>query len=310
MKQKRKGKWFLVIIILIALGLLSWLIAGIVSLFVGTDAAVLSGNVAMIPIKGVIANGGSDFFGRDAVSSDDIAESIEKAGGNSEIRAIIFEIDSPGGSPVASEEIVRAIKNVNKTTVAWIRETGASGAYWVASATDYIVASSLSITGSVGVISSYIEFAGLIERYNMSYQRLVAGDYKDIGDPFKRMNADEKKVFQDKINRIHEYFISDVAKNRKLSKENAKEISTAMFYLGSEAKELGLVDEIGSKDEVVEFLKKRLNTTEIEIVEYKKEKTLWDVLANVMGQSSFHLGEGIGNAILNTRARSGIEITT
>ena len=115
----------------------------------------LSGNVALIPIDGVIVGDkDSDFLFESVTSSPEAVELIEKANKNPNIKAIILEINSPGGSAVASEEIANAIRKTNKTTVAWIREAGASGAYWVASATDYVVANRASITGSIVVIAS------------------------------------------------------------------------------------------------------------------------------------------------------------
>ena len=84
---------------------------------------------------------------------------------NKDIKAIVLEINSPGGSAVASDEIASAVKKSNKPTVAVIREAGASGGYWIASSTDHIIANRMSITGSIGVISSYLEFSGLIEKY-------------------------------------------------------------------------------------------------------------------------------------------------
>ena len=311
MKQKKNRKWVFIVIVLVILCLFSWLIAGIVSLFVGVDTTILSGNVALIPVKGIIVTeSGRDIIGRDVASSKEIVEFIEKADENDGVKAIILEINSPGGTPVASEEIANAVKKVNKTTVAWIRETGASGAYWIASASDYIIASRMSVTGSIGVIGSYVEFAGFIERYNMSYQRLVGGDQKDLGDPFRMLTANEKLILQKKIDMLHDYFIEEVAKNRNMKKEDVERLATGIFYLGSEAKEAGLIDAIGSKDEVEEFLKQRLNTTTIEIAEYKKEATFWEMLAGMFNQNSFFVGKGIGSAMFERRVSDEIDIMT
>src|SRR3989338_8536572 len=164
-------RWGYAIFVLLLLGILGFIAVGIVSLFVGFDVESLSGNVALIPIDGVIIGTEDSGFLFDGVtSSPEAVEFIEKAEKNPSIKAIILEINSPGGSAVASEEIANAVKKVNKTTVAWVREAGASGAYWVASASDHIVASRMSVTGSIGVIASYLEFPGLLERYNVTYQ--------------------------------------------------------------------------------------------------------------------------------------------
>ena len=309
--QKQSMKWVVIMVVVIILFVFSLIAAGIVSLFfiAGETGKTGIGNVALIPVKGVImTEKGSGFFGESIVSSTDINSFIEDAGKDSSIKAIIFEIDSPGGSAVASEEIANAIKKVNKTTVALIRESGTSGAYWIASATDYIIANRMSITGSIGVISSYLDFSGLLQDYNVTHERLVAGDYKDIGTPLKKMTNAEREIFQSKIGKIHEFFIDEVAKNRNLPKEKVKEISTGLFYIGSEAKELGLVDELGGKEEAVNYLEKKLNTT-IEIVEYVKNPSLLDILSGVFDEKSFFVGKGIGSAFFEkSRTASKVEV--
>ena len=154
-----KFRWGYAIFAVFLLMIAGFVAVGIISLFSGVDVNSLEGNVAMIPIEGVIVGtDSSGMFFDDSVSSQDTIELIEKADRNPNIRAIILQINSPGGSAVASEEIANAVKKVNKTTVAWIRESGASGAYWIASSSDYIVANRVSITGSIGVIASYLEF--------------------------------------------------------------------------------------------------------------------------------------------------------
>ena len=194
MAQEPSFKWGYAIFVLLMLGILGFIAVAVLSLFVSTDVESLSGNVALIPIEGVIVGtDDGEFLFESVTSSLDTVELIEKADRNPNIKAIILEINSPGGSAVASEEIANAIKKTNKTTVAWIREIGTSGAYWVSSASDHIVANRVSITGSIGVIASYLEFPGLLDRYNITYQRLVSGKYKDIGSPYKEMTTEEDR---------------------------------------------------------------------------------------------------------------------
>lgn len=307
MKQK-KPRWGLAILVIVILMFFAFILVGFISLFM-SDARSFGANTALIPIKGVILADGGDSLFEDTLSSTATIEFIEQADSDPSIKAIIFEINSPGGSAVASDEIATAIKKTNKTTVAWIREGGLSGAYWIASSCDYIVANRMSLTGSIGVIASYLEFGGLLEDHNVSYQRIVAGKYKDIGSPFREMTQDEEIIFQKSMNKIHEYFIDDVAQNRKLTKEQKLRVSDALFYTGSEAKDLGLVDILGSKSEVIELIEKKLNIS-VDIVEYKKEKSLFDVLSAAFSQQSFSVGKGIGSAILSKRASNEVLITT
>ena len=305
-----KFKWGYAIFVLLLLSILSFIAVGIISLFIGVDIESLSGNVALIPIEGVIlGTKDSEFIFETATSSPETIEFIEKADKNPNIKAIILEINSPGGSAVASEEIANAVRKTNKTTVAWIREVGASGAYWIASSADHVVANRVSITGSIGVIASYLEFPGLLERYNITYQRLVSGKYKDIGSPFKEMTPEEKAIFQQNLDEIRDYFASEVAKNRNLSKKDVDKIANGMFYLGAQAKEFGLVDELGGKDEVVAYIERK-DGIKADIVEYKKEKTLLDVLSKVFSKQSFAVGKGIGSMLFEDRKVSSIAITT
>ena len=303
-------RWGYAIFVLLLLGILGFIAVGILSLFVGVDVGSLSGNVALIPIHGVIlGSDDSQSFFETVTPSLDTVELIEKADKNPSIKAMIFEINSPGGSAVASQEIADAIKKTSKTTVAWIREEGASGAYWVASSANHVVANRASITGSIGVIASYLEFPGLLERYNITYERLVAGKYKDIGSPYKDMTPEERVLFQQTLDEIRDYFVSEVAKNRNLNKKDVDKIANGLFYLGTQAKELGLIDELGGKDEVIKYIEKK-EGIKAEIVEYKKEKTLLDVLSKVFSKQSFFIGRGIGSALLDKKVSSSISITT
>ncbi len=308
-KEVIKNKWSTAIKIVIILAILSFIVSGFFSLFIDKDFTLKEGNIALIPVKGVIASEKLGIFGEEVADSSAIVEFIEKADKNPKIKGMIFEINSPGGSPVASEEIANAIKNTNKTTVAWIREVGASGGYWVAASSDKIVASRMSMIGSIGVLASYLEFSGLLRDYNVTYQRLVAGKYKDIGSPLKEMNIEEERLLQNYINKLHGYFISFVAENRNLPEEKVKEISTGMIYLGEEAKELGLVDVIGGKEEAKNVIESELNIT-AELVEYKEERTLMDLLAGIFSEQSFFVGKGIGDSLLDARNSNRLEIWT
>ncbi len=302
-----KNKWFSAIMIIFLLAILSFIVSGFISVFLGGEAS--GGNVAIIPIKGVIIVDNLKIFGQQVSSSSSIIDSIKKANKNPEIKAIVFEINSPGGSAVASEEIANTIKKTNKTTIAWIREIGTSGAYWIASSCDKIVANRMSITGSIGVLASYLEFSGLLQDYNITYQRLVSGEYKDIGSPFKHLTEEERRLFQSRIDKIHEFFIEEVAKNRNISEERVREIATGMFYLGGEAKEMGLIDVLGGKEEVKEIIEKELNIS-VSFVSYKEEKKLIDLLGELLSEQSFFMGRGIGSSLFDMRTIRGLEVWT
>lgn len=264
------------------------------------------GNVALIPINGIITGDGASYLGQDTVSSQTIVDFIEEAEKDELLKAIVLEINSPGGSAVASDEIAAAVKKSEKPVIALIRESGASGAYWIASATNYIVANRMSITGSIGVVSSYLEFSGLMEKYGVEYERLVAGDYKDMGSPYQKLSDKEKKIMQSKLNKIHDYFIAEVVKNRNMSENHVRKLATGEFYLGVEAKELGLVDELGDKDTVEKILKEKYGLTDVQYVPFELEAGLFDLLTGVFSSFSFNMGQGVGSILLQSQSTNSL----
>ncbi len=280
--------------------LMLFLMIGMAVVFLGqsNDIEVKGrGNVALIPIKGVIVT--EPQFGvlsPDEESSQDIIELIERADSSPYIDAIIFEINSPGGSAVASEEISNAVKKIQKPKVAWIRESGASGAYWIATSADHIVASKISLVGSIGVTASYLEFGGLLNDYNVTYERMVAGKYKDIGTPFRELTEEEREKFQHELDLIHGEFIAEVSQNRNLPEDSVRQLATGEVFLGREALELGLVDEIGSKDEAVAYLEGQLGKS-VSVVEYKRRRGLLDSFSEATNEKFFQIGRGIGTSM-------------
>jgi protease IV len=273
-----------------------FIIVIVVGMFAGPAP---SGNVALIPVEGVITTDGAaqSYFSSYGASSTRIVEWIEEVGDDPQYQAVLFEINSPGGSPVASEEIANAIKKLNKTTVAVIRDAGASGGYWVASAADKIFASRMSITGSIGVVASDLEYSGLLNRYNVTYRRMVAGKYKDAGSPFRPFTSEERDLQQAVLDTIHGYFIEEVAQNRDLSVEKVRELATGFIFLGSEARELGLIDEIGSREDAISYIEEKLNIT-AEVAEFSSKPSLAELFGGIISQQSFAIGQGIGSFLV------------
>ncbi len=311
-KGNQRSKWFFIIGFLLFLWIISMVIAGGISLYFGgnneIETPVGKGNVAVISIKGIINTEKNDnFFSSQSASSDRIVEFIKAADKDSGIKAIIFDINSPGGSPVASEEIAFAMKQSKKLKVAVIRDIGTSGAYWAASAADIVVASKMSITGSIGVISSYLEFQGTMDKYGVTYERLVAGKYKDMGSPFRNMTDEERELFQTKLDKMHQYFMDEVAQNRNLTSQEILKVSQGDFFTGAEAKDLKLVDVLGNKDDAVKIIEQRLNTT-VKIVEYKEKQGFWSSIVSSLSKPAFYAGQGVGYAIKDTKLEDSVNI--
>ena len=309
-KQSSRSKWTTVIVILILLSIISFVSSLIIGLFINSNDPNTTGNVALIEVKGVILpDPGSSIFGSKVADASSITELIAKADNNNKIKAIIFEINSPGGSPVATYEISEAIKRTNKTTVAWIREVSLSGGYWVSSSCDYLVANPMSMVGSVGAIASYLDLSGFLENHSVKYQRLVAGKYKDIMSPLKEMSEEEEILMQKNLDKLQSFFLNSVAANRRLSKLEIDEISSAMIYLGIDAKKLRLVDKLGGKKESINYIENK-HKIKVKLAKYKRQKSITEMLSSLLSEHSYSLGLGIGNSITskNTNTASGISI--
>lgn len=290
MRKKKITNYWIYLGIIIVIAFLFFAISS-------AESGLKEGNTAVIPIHGEISTGNlGGFIDGKGVKSSDIVRLIQQAQEDTNIKAILLDIDSPGGAPVASEEIVNAVKRADKLVVALIRENGASGAYWVASAADYIIASPFSLTGSIGVLGSYLEFSGLLDKYGVSYTQLTSGEHKDIAAPFKKLTGQERALMQKKLDLIHRRFLDDIRKSRNLSAAQYKEISTGIFYLGEEAVELNLVDALGDKQTAISYISEQLKIDVVE-VPYNVRKGFFESLSELSRKNSFFLGFGIGTAL-------------
>jgi len=272
---------------------------------------IVSGNVAVVPIKGLITteSDGVSMLGSQYTSSQKVISWLEKAAESEGIKAILLEINSPGGSPVATDEIVQAVKEAKATkpVYAVIRETGASGAYWVATAADKIIAERMSITGSIGVIGSYLEFSGLIDDYNVTYQRLVAGKYKDAGSKYKELTPDERALIQKKIDIIYEIFVADVAANRNMPLSKVRLLADGSIYIGTEALQLGLVDYLGTKEDAIKMIESDLNIV-ADVYEFKTTGGLFGNFGAELSSGFYYVGRGIGAAFTSSAASNEVDL--
>lgn len=284
------------IILPIVLLLFLGLIIGLVS--AGSSTSYTDGNVAFLTIDGIILTQGSNSIFDDSAitSSKRLTKTLQKIKEDDSIKGVIFEINSPGGSGVASDEIATAINNLDKPTVSYIREVGASGAYWVASSTDYIYANKFSTVGSIGVIASYLDFSGLLADYNVSYQRFVAGDHKDFGSPFRTPTAVEETKYQHILDTLHAIFIEEVAKGRDMSIEDVTALADGSIYTGYESIDLNLIDAYGGESEAITYMEAQINET-AKLVTYGKQPSFLNSLLGVVSKQSFAIGKGIGSML-------------
>jgi len=230
--------------------------------------------IALLPIKGPVVSEGIPLptFGARIVSSSEIFRLLERIKRRKVVKALILEINCPGGNPLPCKEIAEAVKSFGKPTVAWVREVAASGGYWIAAATDVIVADALSILGSIGVASVRPDFSELLKKLGIDVDTVASGIYKLFGLPFKPLSSEEKeedrKRREEEIKIIQEIFLRGIKEKRSLSQEMVKEISSGKTYLGQEAKNLGLIDQLGGKDKAIEIAAERANVSKFKIIDY------------------------------------------
>lgn len=310
MPKKRKPKkqpfWKTFFIFLVILIALFSIIAYLSSQLNGISTA--NNKIVLIPIIGPISDTGiiSGIIPKQGISASKIINDLERASKDKSVKGIILDINSPGGTVVASQELAEAVKKVEKPVIALLEDTAASGAYWVASAADVIVAHPMTITGSIGVTSSYLEFSGLMEQYGVSYQRFVSGPYKDIGSPYRKPTEEDEKILNYVIDKIHNYFVKEVSKNRD---KDLSGVASGGFYLGVDAKRLGLVDEIGTKELAINITKQRAGIEKAKLVIYTQDRSLLSLIEKLSSNIAFYVGAGIGSQLFTSIEQNRLKIT-
>jgi protease-4 len=161
--------------------------------------------------------------------------------------------------------------------VAWIREIAASGAYWVSAAADHVVAHPLSMTGSIGVQASSFGLEEVLGTLKIDYRRMVAGRFKDMGTPFREPTEKETAYLREVIDRIHASFIRAFAEYRNIPEPRARELASGKIYLGETALEHGMVDQLGSRPEIMEWLRARVEEPVV-LERLDGKRTFWDSL--------------------------------
>ena len=174
-----------------------------ISTIISSIALSLSPKIAVVPIKGVITSQGGDNLFSSFVSSRFISETIYSLADDETVKVIVLDINSPGGSAVASEEISKSVEYAKskKKVVALINEIGASGAFFISVSANKTYASSMSYVGSIGVTSAKLSFENFIKEHNITYRKLTAGDKKDIGSIYREPTKEEEETVQKTLRR-------------------------------------------------------------------------------------------------------------
>ena len=226
-------------------------------------------NVAEVAVEGPITrdSGGFPPGGPGAPGADDIVDLIERADENGSAEALLLRLDTPGGAVVPSDDIRLAAERFDGPTVAYTRDICASGGYWIASGCDELWAREGSIVGSIGVRGSRVTASEFLERAGLEYEQLAAGEYKEAGTPFADLEEDERVYLQGLVDDYYEQFLETTAEGRDMDEETLRE-TEAKVFLGEEAEETGLVDRLGTGEDVEgrieELLGEEVETTELE----------------------------------------------
>ncbi|KKS58723.1 MAG: Signal peptide peptidase SppA, 36K type [Candidatus Nomurabacteria bacterium GW2011_GWA2_42_41] len=211
-------------------------------------------NIAVIPIVGdIIPYRGANEDGSGATpppstNPDDVLAALRMAENDPNIHGVLVPIDSAGGVPVASEIIANEIKGLSLPTVALIRETGASGAYLVATGADTIIASVFSDVGSIGITMSYLDNTAKNTKDGLRYVPLASAQFKDYGNPDKSLTQAERALIERDLKIFHEQFVKEVAENRNLPIEQVAKLADGSSMAGTLALQNKLIDALGDQE--------------------------------------------------------------
>lgn len=248
--SSNSGRWFwgifisLIVIAIVFLGISFLYLAKITSVsdryYEQTGSG--SGKIAVVNLDFTI------------LSSESIVRQFNKFRDDKSIKAIILKVNTPGGGVAASQEmyeIIRKTRDKGKPVIVSISSLGASGGYYAACGGSIIIADPGSLVGSIGVIMNLMNFKELAEKIGVSETIIKSGELKDAGNPFRDINEKDKEYFQDIVNDSYDQFLEVVSRERKMDKEKLKEYANGRVFTGRQAKDIGLIDSLGTFEDAV-----------------------------------------------------------
>ena len=238
--------------------------------------------ILLVEIDGVIGSSndiGSLFRGDQYSMVARVREVLDLARSDDDVRALLLRIDSPGGTATASEQIYTEIRRFRKErdvpVMAQFLTIATSGGYYIAMAADTIQAHPTTITGSIGVIFSSLSFAGLMEKIGIEDQTITGGIYKDAGSPYRHLSAVERDQFQLIVDDLHARFREIVVLGRPhLSSEQVERLADGQVYSARQALANGLIDQIGTLEDAVVALERRLGVRQSRVVSYHRPREI------------------------------------
>ena len=241
-----------------------------------------SNSVGVIRIEGVIVGGESygGMFGA-ATGSDTIIRQLHDAQKDPDLKVILIRINSPGGSAPAAQEIgveLEKLKKSGKKVVVSMGDMAASGGYWIAALSDYIIANPATMTGSIGVIMEMSNMEKLYEKIGYDSIVIKSGPYKDIGSSDRPMTDKERQILQGMVDDIFGQFVDVVAKGRHMDRNKVLALATGEIFTGRQAKKVGLVDELGSYYDALDKAAEMGGLGDDYEVKELNEESPWDYL--------------------------------
>ena len=275
-KSRRRWKFFMRIIIVVVV-----LVMFVPGLF--SSSKEFSPHIALVKVEGVIAADSQ-------ANAERINESLDKAFDNDKTKAVVVEINSPGGSPVQSDDIYEHMQYLQKKypkipLYAVCTDVCASGGYYIAVGAKEIYTNKMTITGSIGVIGSGFGFTGLIEKLGIERRTYTSGKNKNFLDPFVAQKPEQKEQFEKLLNETHKVFVKAVEDSRgdRLKHKSMDSTFSGEPFSGIEAKKIGLIDGFASVEQL-----KHEKLDGLEIVDYTQPKDFFTSLSQKLGNTVYY----------------------
>ncbi len=265
-------------------------------------------HIALIRVDGTITAGRSQggIFSGTHCGSEDLIGQLERARKNDNVCAIVLRINSPGGSPAGSEEVYNEIMRIrrdakhSKKVYASMADVAASGAYYIASATDRIYADSSTLTGSIGVIWDIADMSGLYKKIGFNQQVIKSGKFKDIGSPNRPLTPEERALLQSIVMETYAQFVNAVAEGRHLPVADVKKIADGRILTGTQAIKVKLVDRIGGMRDTIKAAAVAGGIKgEPKVVDYKRRTSIYDIFETESEQFSSEAKRAIGRQLID-----------
>lgn len=265
--------------------------------------------IAVVYAAGVITSGESSYEATtgQSIGSDTMVEHLRKVRADKSIKAVVLRVDSPGGSAIASDVIWREVMLTRdrKPVIASMSDVAASGGYYISMPAHKIVAQPATLTGSIGVVMIKFAIGGTLEKLGMNMERVTSGKYADLWAPDRPFTPEERKKIEESMHATYETFVEKAAAGRKTTPERIDSIAQGRVWTGVQAKEHGLVDELGGLDRALELAKKAAGIdekSEVELVIYPQRRSFYDLV-----QDPFGADEGLMGALIGLRERRALQ---